>query len=76
MEMERIITTKEVKAKKSGQTVGFIFGLLISVLYWAMLLGGQTLGIRLGYSPFWSMWFPNILAVSVGLLMGIIRIRK
>ncbi|GHV90278.1 membrane protein [Spirochaetia bacterium] len=63
-------------AKKSGQTVGFIFGLLISVLYWAMLLGGQTLGIRLGYSPFWSMWFPNILAVSVGLLMGIIRIRK
>jgi lipopolysaccharide export system permease protein len=63
-------------AKKSGQTVGFIFGLIIAVIYWALLLGGQTMGIRLGYSPFWSMWFPNILAISIGLLMGIIRIRR
>jgi lipopolysaccharide export system permease protein len=63
-------------AKKSGQTVGFIVGLLISVLYWALLLGGQTMGARLGYSPFWSIWFPNILAVSAGIVMGIVRIRK
>ena len=63
-------------AKKSGQTVGFIFGLLIAVVYWALLLGGQTMGIRLGYSPFWSMWFPNLLAISTGLVMGILRIRK
>jgi lipopolysaccharide export system permease protein len=63
-------------AKKSGQTVGFILGLLISVLYWALLLGGQTMGARLGYSPFWCIWFPNILAVSSGLILGIIRIRK
>jgi lipopolysaccharide export system permease protein len=63
-------------AKKSGQTVGFIFGLLIAVIYWALLLGGQTMGIRLGYSPFWSMWFPNILAMSTGLVMCVLRIRK
>jgi lipopolysaccharide export system permease protein len=63
-------------AKKSGQTVGFIFGLLIAVVYWALLLGGQTMGLRLGYSPFWSMWLPNILALSIGLLMGIVRIKR
>jgi lipopolysaccharide export system permease protein len=63
-------------AKKSGQTVGFIVGLLISVLYWALLLGGQTMGGRLGYPPFWSIWFPNILAVSSGIVLGIVRIRK
>ncbi|MDR2483706.1 MAG: LptF/LptG family permease [Treponema sp.] len=63
-------------AKKSGQTVGFIFGLLIAFLYWAMLLGGQTLGTRLGYSPFWTMWLPNILAVGVGLFMCAVRIRR
>jgi lipopolysaccharide export system permease protein len=63
-------------AKKSGQTVGFIFGLIIAVLYWAMLLGGQTMGQRLGYSPFWSMWLPNILAISIGLDMCIIRVRQ
>jgi lipopolysaccharide export system permease protein len=63
-------------AKKSGQTVGFIFGLLIAVIYWALLLGGQTMGQRLGYSPFWSMWLPNILALFIGLIMGAIRIRR
>jgi lipopolysaccharide export system permease protein len=63
-------------AKKSGQTVGFIFGLIISVIYWALLLGGQTAGVRLGYHPFWSMWLPNILSVSIGLVMVMVRIRK
>jgi lipopolysaccharide export system permease protein len=63
-------------AKKSGQTVGFIFGLLIAVMYWALLLGGQTLGIRLGYSPFWSMWLPNILALSTGFVMALVRVRR
>jgi len=63
-------------AKKSGQTVGFIFGLIISVIYWALLLGGQTLGIRMGYSPFWSMWLPNILAASIGFILLVVKIRK
>ena len=63
-------------AKKSGQTVGFIFGVIISVIYWAMLLGGQTLGIRLGYSSFWSMWMPNLLAASIGFFLFIARILK
>jgi lipopolysaccharide export system permease protein len=63
-------------AKKSGQTVGFIFGLLIAVIYWALLLGGQTMGIRLGYSPFWSMWLPNILSLSTGFVMALVRVRR
>jgi lipopolysaccharide export system permease protein len=63
-------------AKKSGQTVGFIFGLLIAVVYWALLLGGQTMGIRLNTSPFWSMWIPNILALGAGIILAIIKVRK
>jgi lipopolysaccharide export system permease protein len=63
-------------AKKSGQTVGFFFGIIIAVIYWALLLGGQTMGMRLGYSPFWSMWLPNILAVTIGLFMCILRVRR
>jgi lipopolysaccharide export system permease protein len=46
-------------ARKSGQSLGFAVGLIIAVLYWAMLIGGQTLGVRLGYSPFWAMWLPT-----------------
>ena len=63
-------------AKRSGQTVGFIFGLIISVIYWALLLGGQTMGIKLNTSPFWSMWLPNILALSVGLVLTIIKVTR
>jgi len=63
-------------AKKSGQTVGFIFGLIISVIYWTLLFGGQTMGQRLGYSPFWTMWLPNILAASIGFVLFVVRIRK
>jgi len=63
-------------AKRSGQTVGFIFGLIISVIYWALLLGGQTMGIRLNTSPFWSMWLPNALALSAGIILAIIKVVK
>ncbi|MCL2602229.1 MAG: LptF/LptG family permease [Treponema sp.] len=63
-------------SKKSGQTVGFILGLLISVIYWALLLGGQTVGVRFGHSPFWSMWLPNTLMLGIGLILCVVRIRK
>ncbi|MDR2803231.1 MAG: LptF/LptG family permease [Treponema sp.] len=63
-------------AKRSGQTVGFILGIIISVVYWALLLGGQNMGIRLGYSPFWTMWLPNIITFCIGLIMCIQRVRR
>jgi lipopolysaccharide export system permease protein len=63
-------------AKKSGQTVGFIFGNIIAVIYWSMLFIGQTMGLRVGTSPFWSMWLPNILSLGIGLVLAAVRIRK
>ncbi|MDR2314089.1 MAG: LptF/LptG family permease [Spirochaetaceae bacterium] len=53
--------------RKSGQVVGFIVGICIAALYWGLLLIGQALGTILNFSPFWSMWFPNVLAISLGL---------
>ena len=63
-------------AKKSGQTVGFIFGLLIAVVYWALLLGGQTMGMRISTPPFWSIWLPNILALGIGLILAIVKVSR
>jgi lipopolysaccharide export system permease protein len=63
-------------AKKSGQTVGFIFGNIIAVIYWSMLFIGQTMGLRVGTPPFWSMWLPNLLSLAIGLVLAVIRIRK
>jgi lipopolysaccharide export system permease protein len=63
-------------AKKSGQAVGFLFGIIISVIYWSFLMGGQTLGTRLWYSPFWTMWLPNILTLGIGFVLCVGRVRK
>jgi len=63
-------------AKKSGQTVGFILGILIAVLYWCMLFIGQTMGLRAGTPAFISMWFPNIVCLTAGCILALNRIRK
>jgi lipopolysaccharide export system permease protein len=62
-------------ARKSGRAMGFGIGILIAVLYWALLIGGDALGRRLGWSPFWSMWLPNALVLAVGLALWIARLR-
>lgn len=53
--------------KRNGQTIGLIIGVLLSVLYWAMMIMGQTLGIRNGLNGFWTMWLPDILIGAAGL---------
>lgn len=60
-------------ARKSGKALGFGIGLLVSVLYWAMLIGGQTLGLRAELSPFVAMWAPNIFVLAVGLPLLVSR---
>jgi lipopolysaccharide export system permease protein len=63
-------------AKKSGQALGFFFGIIIAFLYWAFMIVGQTMGVRLDYSPFWTMWLPDILAASIGLVFCFLRMRR
>lgn len=63
-------------SKKSGQSFTFAFGLLISVLYWALLLGGQTFGVRLGYDPFISMWAPNAIVFSAGFILTLLKVLR
>jgi lipopolysaccharide export system permease protein len=63
-------------AKKSGRTMGFGIGILVAVIYWALLLGGQTLGTRLAWSPFWSTWAPNAMVLAVGLALWIARLKS
>ena len=55
-----------VFGKKNGQTIGLIIGVLICVLYWAMQIVGQTLGVRNGFSGFWAIWIPNIVIGVTG----------
>ncbi|MBU0953804.1 MAG: LptF/LptG family permease [Spirochaetes bacterium] len=62
-----------VSIRKSNRGAGFAIGLLVAVLYWAMLFGGQNLGLRTGFPAFWAMWLPNILVVGSGLILAIVN---
>jgi lipopolysaccharide export system permease protein len=62
--------------KKGGQVVGLILGMFIAVIYWACMLIGQNMGIRLGYSPFWTMWLPDVLSVIIGTGMCLHRVKR
>lgn len=63
-------------AKRSGRSVGFGIGLLVSIIYWGMLIAGQNFGFRLNFSPFLSMWLPNFIIFAIGLFFMILRKRK
>lgn len=58
-----------VFGKKNGQTIGLIIGVLICVLYWAMQIVGQTLGLRNGFDGFWAMWIPNVVVGLAGFVL-------
>jgi lipopolysaccharide export system permease protein len=62
-----------IRAKRSGRVSGFGIGLLVAVIYWAMLIGGQTLGLRSNLSPFVAMWAPNIVVLLIASLLFILR---
>jgi lipopolysaccharide export system permease protein len=55
-------------AKSNGQSTGFILGLIIAVFYWVLLIGGQTLSVRLGLDGALMMWIPDIAILVFGLV--------
>ncbi|MGN0729920.1 LptF/LptG family permease [Treponema sp.] len=61
--------------KKDGQTLGLIFGIIISVLYWSATIIGQMFGIRGGYNAFWMIWTPNFVIGILGFFLYL-RLRK
>jgi len=62
--------------KRSGKSVGFGIGLLITVVYWIMLIGGRTIGIRTAVSPALVMWLPNVFIFVTGSILLIRRVRQ
>lgn len=58
-----------LSAKTNGQSVGFISGLIIAVLYWSLLVSGQTLSVKLGFNGALVMWLPNLLVFAAGTAM-------
>ncbi len=62
--------------KRSGRSVGFGIGLFISILYWGILISGQTFGLRLNFSSGFSMWLPNIVILLLSIVAFAVRFKR
>ncbi|NTU92826.1 MAG: YjgP/YjgQ family permease [Chlorobiaceae bacterium] len=58
-----------VLARRGGFGVGAGLSLLFFVLYWAMMIGGEKLAERGFLTPGISVWLPNMLLATAGILM-------
>ncbi|MBN2859745.1 MAG: LptF/LptG family permease [Sphaerochaetaceae bacterium] len=60
---------------RHGRLFGFGLSLLVAALYWAMLFVAQTQIIRTNIHPLFLMWAPNLLILSISMLL-IMRLRQ
>jgi lipopolysaccharide export system permease protein len=64
-------------ARRSGRSIGFGIGFVIAVIFWSMLLLGQSIAMdNLSLSPLLVMWFPNILFFVAGVILLVRRVKR
>jgi lipopolysaccharide export system permease protein len=62
-----------LSARRSGRAVGFAVGLFVAIAYWGMLFAGRTFGQRLAIPPVISMWLPDAVVLTAGLVVAVVR---
>ena len=65
-----------IRARRSGRTVGFGIGLFVAIVYWGLLVAGQTFGVRMSLSPAFSMWFPDAVVAFAGFIFFLTGARR
>lgn len=66
-----------IMSRRKGMGMAIAFSIVIFVIYWAFLIGGEDLADRGMISPFWAMWSANILMGIIGVyLLYIIATEK
>lgn len=55
-----------VMARRGGFGIAATLSLGFFVLYWACLIGGEKLADRGYVTPFWGMWFANVVLTILG----------
>lgn len=63
-------------SRRSGKSIGFGIGLLLTIIYWGMLFAGRALGLSSGIPPLVTMWFPNMIILFLGLFLLIRRLKQ
>jgi lipopolysaccharide export system permease protein len=58
-----------ILSRKGGMGIAISISILLFVIYWAFLIGGEDLADRGLVSPFWAMWAANILLGIIGIYL-------
>lgn len=56
-------------SKRKGMGMAIAVSIVLFIIYWAFLIGGEDLADRGMVSPFWAMWSPNFLIGGLGLYL-------
>ncbi len=56
-------------ARRSGRTLGFALGIVMSGLYWGMLIVSYRFGARATLDPMLAMWLPNAAVLALGAVL-------
>ncbi len=62
-------------SRKGGAGVSIAISMCVFLVYWVLLIAGETLADRHLISPFWSMWSPNALFLAVGAWLLVVQVR-
>lgn len=58
-----------ILSRKGGMGIAISISILLFIIYWAFLIGGEDLADRGLVSPFWAMWAANFLLGAIGLYL-------
>lgn len=58
-----------IMTRKGGMGMAISISILLFIVYWAFLIGGEDLADRGVVSPFWAMWSANILMTILGIYL-------
>lgn len=65
-----------IMSKQGSLAAGGILSLFFFIIYWAFLIGGESLADRQKVDPALSMWAPNILVGALGIILVLYSIRE
>lgn len=65
-----------IRSRRGGVGIGAGIGILVFLVYYLFLIGGEQLGDRGLVSPFWAMWAPNFLFGGLGTFLTLTTVRE
>ena len=65
-----------IMSRQGSLAAGGILSMIFFIIYWAFLIGGESLADRQKVDPAFSMWAPNILVGALGIILVLVSIRE